>query len=57
MTKKLPYGGNFMTFVHSEDGKWWACHDGKVRPVLIDNWQGDVKNGDTIMAMYKRLDG
>jgi hypothetical protein len=57
VTKKLDYRGDFMTFVHSEDGKWWACHDGKFRPVPIDNWQGDVKNGDAIMAMYERLDG
>jgi hypothetical protein len=53
--KKLPVSGDYASFVHTEDGKWWRCMD-NVKEVPIGQWQGDVKHGETVMAMYERLD-
>jgi hypothetical protein len=55
--KKLTYGGSYISFVHTEDGKWWRCMEDTVKEVPIEYWQGDVKNGETVMALYERLDG
>jgi hypothetical protein len=57
VVKKLMYCGSYIRFVHTEDGKCWRCMEDTVKEVPIENWQGVGKNGETVLAMYERLDG
>ncbi|KAF2032281.1 hypothetical protein EK21DRAFT_110226 [Setomelanomma holmii] len=53
MVKKLR-SGEYACFVHGEDGKWWKCIVEQVRECEIKDWQGDERNGETVLAMYEK---
>jgi hypothetical protein len=48
--------GDYVAFVHTKDGQWWRCME-DVKQVPVEDWQGDVKNGETVMGIHERLDG
>ncbi|KAF2643255.1 hypothetical protein P280DRAFT_515680 [Massarina eburnea CBS 473.64] len=52
---KKTKSGDYLAYVHAEDGKWWRCAGERVRLAGIDEWQVD-KGGDTVMAFYEQLE-
>jgi hypothetical protein len=53
--KKLK-SGDYAAFVHAEDGKWYRCTNEVVKECKIEDWQGDERNGETVLAMYEQLE-
>lgn len=54
--KKLEKTGMYAAFVHAEDGRWWRCINDEVKKCEIEDWQADGRNGETVLAMYEKLE-
>jgi hypothetical protein len=48
--------GDYATFVHAENGKWYRCINEVVKECNIEDWQGDERNGETVLAMCEQLE-
>jgi hypothetical protein len=53
--KKLK-SGDYAALVHTEDGKWYRCINEVVKECKIEGWQGNERNGETVLAMYEQLE-
>jgi hypothetical protein len=53
--KKLK-SGDYAALVHAEDGKWYRCINEVVKECKIEGWQGNERNGETVLAMYEQLE-
>jgi hypothetical protein len=48
--------GHYAAFAHAENGKWYRCINEVVKECKIEDWQGDERNGETVLAMYEQLE-